>query len=97
LPNDQILLDVKMPGFNGLQVLASLRLAGWVNPIILLTAMRDDVADQALRLGATGLIHKPFDPEEVTNLVARIGQFSEAPPSIPRIGDLAGHLGHLCV
>ncbi|HTM44461.1 MAG TPA: response regulator [Polyangiaceae bacterium] len=69
---DMILLDIKMPGFSGLQILTSLRHAKWVNPIIMVTGMRRDVEDKAFTLGATALVRKPFDMTEVVKMLKRV-------------------------
>ncbi|MDN0077163.1 response regulator [Crenobacter sp. SG2303] len=55
-----VILDIQMPGINGLEV--QRRLAGSGVPVILITA-HDDVAvrDQALALGAVGYLRKPFN------------------------------------
>ena len=67
---DAILLDVMMPGIDGLSVLRTLRDAGHRVPVIMLTA-RGDEADRVvgLELGADDYVAKPFSPRE---LAARI-------------------------
>ena len=66
---DLVLLDVMMPGRDGLELLAEIRRDGDL-PVIMVTA-RSDEADRVmgLRLGADDYIVKPFSPAE---LVARI-------------------------
>lgn len=67
---DMILLDVMLPGLDGIQVLQQLRSEGVVTPVILLTArggLRDRV--HGLDCGADDYIAKPFETEE---LLARI-------------------------
>jgi len=57
-----IVLDVQMPGLNGLEV--QQRLAGSGIPIIFITAHDDAVVrDQALAAGAAGYLRKPFNDE----------------------------------
>jgi two-component system OmpR family response regulator len=67
---DAILLDVMMPGMDGLSVLRILRDAGHRVPVIMLTA-RGDEADRVvgLELGADDYVGKPFSPRE---LLARL-------------------------
>jgi two-component system response regulator CpxR len=64
-----ILLDVMLPGLDGLSVLKALR-SGLYCPVLMLTARGDDV-DRivGLELGADDYLAKPFNPRE---LVARI-------------------------
>lgn len=67
---DLIVLDLMMPGEDGLSICRRLRGAGDKTPIIMLTAKGDDV-DRivGLELGADDYLAKPFNPRE---LLARI-------------------------
>ncbi|HEY4238865.1 MAG TPA: response regulator transcription factor [Kofleriaceae bacterium] len=67
---DAVLLDVMMPGMDGLAVLRAMRDAGHRVPVLMLTA-RGDEADRVvgLELGADDYVAKPFSPRE---LLARI-------------------------
>ena len=67
---DVILLDIMLPGRDGLSILKGLRKAGKATPIILLTA-RNELDDrvEGLSLGADDYLAKPFFVEE---LIARI-------------------------
>ncbi len=67
---DLILLDIMLPGLNGLEVLRRLRKEEIFTPVIMLTA-RDSVMDKVsgLDMGADDYITKPFAIEE---LLARI-------------------------
>lgn len=67
---DALVLDIMIPGKDGLAILKSLRQAGRNVPVILLTA-RNELDDrlEGLNLGADDYIAKPFFVEE---LVARI-------------------------
>lgn len=60
-----VILDIRMPGMDGWQVLTELRRRG-NTPVLMLTAS-DDVTDKlsALRLGADDYVIKPFTPAEV--------------------------------
>ncbi|HEX2882600.1 MAG TPA: response regulator [Polyangiaceae bacterium] len=69
---DMVLLDINLPGFSGLQVLTSLRRAQLGNPIIMMTGQRRDAEGEAFRLGATALVRKPFDIEEVVKMIDRV-------------------------
>lgn len=65
-----VILDVMMPGVDGLSALRKLRASGDEIPVIMLTAIAEDI-DRAvgLELGADDYIGKPFTPLE---LLARI-------------------------
>ena len=68
-PIDLVLLDLKLPGEDGMQLAGQLRERATV-PIVLLTG-RDEEADRVmgLELGADDYVTKPFSPRE---LVARV-------------------------
>jgi len=65
-----ILVDLRMPGLNGIEVCKRVRAAGLRTPIIVLSAVRDEV-DKVLLLeiGADDYVMKPFGTRE---LLARI-------------------------
>jgi len=69
-PPDLVVLDIMLPGLDGLEVAQRLRTAGDNVPILMLTA-RDTVTDRVkgLETGADDYLVKPFAPEE---LVARV-------------------------
>ena len=69
-PPDLIVLDIMLPGLDGLEVAQRLRAAGDQVPILMLTA-RAMVADRVkgLETGADDYLVKPFAPDE---LVARV-------------------------
>ena len=63
---DLVLLDLSLPGLDGLQVLGQARAAGLRTPVIILTA-RGTVGDKILGLnqGADDYLPKPFDLDEL--------------------------------
>lgn len=67
---DLILLDIMLPGINGLEILTEIRSAGVRTPVLMLTA-RGDIDDKVtgLNLGADDYLAKPFS---VAELLARI-------------------------
>lgn len=70
-----LVLDVRMPGMDGLEVQAELRRRGQRLPTVFLTGAADvPLAVAAMRDGALDFIEKPFDPE---HLVARVRQAVE--------------------
>lgn len=65
LKPDLVVLDVKLPGQDGYEVLAAIRRRG-DTPVIMVTALADDLDKlQALRIGADDYVVKPFNPLEV--------------------------------
>ena len=71
---DLILLDIKMPGLNGLETLTKVRKIFPFIPVVIMTAYSE--LDTVLRSIESGLIRyflrKPFDLDEVRNLVKNI-------------------------
>jgi two-component system response regulator FixJ len=62
LPPGCILLDVRMPEIDGLEVQAELRRRGLPHPVIIMTGHGDiAVAVQAMKEGAVDFIEKPFE------------------------------------
>jgi len=73
---DAILLDVRMPGVDGLSLLKSLRDMGVQTPVFVMTGYDStQVAIDALEKGATGYLPKPFDLIHLDRLIAHaLGQ-----------------------
>ncbi|HET9101805.1 MAG TPA: response regulator transcription factor [Solirubrobacteraceae bacterium] len=89
---DLIVLDVMMPGLDGLGVLHNLRAAGSQIPVIFLTA-RDAASDRigGLRAGADDYVVKPFSVEELlarVHAVLRRSAPDEGRDGVLRIADL---------
>lgn len=87
-PPDVLVLDVMMPGIDGLQVCRVLRAEGDRTPILMLTALVE-TADRiaGLDAGADDYVVKPFDVEEVfarlRALLRRTGPVNGAPADAP--------------
>ncbi len=82
---DLIILDMRLPGKDGLSVLRTLRSRGFQRPVLVLTAQDAvDAKVQTLRAGADDYVTKPFAFEE---LLARIEALSRRPRQLasPRL------------
>ena len=78
---DLVLLDLKMPGMDGMTVLRELRRRDTTVPILLLTAYASvPTAVEALQIGASDYLRKPFDLETVLATINRhIADTSDVP------------------
>ncbi|HWH84155.1 MAG TPA: response regulator transcription factor [Burkholderiaceae bacterium] len=76
---DVVLLDLSLPGRDGLQVLADARAEGLTTPVLILTA-RGTVGDRILGLnsGADDYLPKPFDLDELEARVRALARRSSA-------------------
>ena len=64
---DAVVLDVRMPGVSGLEILRSLHASEPSTPVVIITAQRDrQTRADALRHGATTILFKPLDLVELT-------------------------------
>ncbi|MBA4494024.1 response regulator [Paenactinomyces guangxiensis] len=69
---DLILLDMKMPGMDGLEILRRLRKIDPGTKVIMMTAYGElDMVAEASRLGALSHFTKPFDIEELRSEVMK--------------------------
>jgi two-component system OmpR family response regulator len=87
---DLVILDLRLPGKPGIQVLHTLRARGFERPVLVLTAQDAvDAKVQTLRAGADDYVTKPFAFEE---LLARVEALSRRPRAMAapllRIADL---------
>jgi len=89
---DLIVLDLGLPGLDGLEVMRSIRASG-TTPIVVLTA-RDTELDKllGLELGADDYVTKPFSPRELVARVRAVLRRSERavePAERIEVGELA--------
>jgi DNA-binding response OmpR family regulator len=94
---DLAVVDIGLPGADGLSLLAALRSEGKSMPVLILTA-RDTLADKirAFELGADDFLMKPFEQAELAaRCRALIRRANLSPSGIVRLGgltiDLNGH------
>jgi two-component system, OmpR family, response regulator TctD len=78
---DVVLLDLSLPGLDGLEVLAQARAQGLRTPVLILTA-RGTVGDRILGLntGADDYLPKPFDLDELEARVRALARRAAAKP-----------------
>ena len=82
---DAVLLDLGLPGMNGLAVAAHLRTAGYDGPVIAVTGGGDDLTPALLRdQGFTDIVHKPTPGSVLVEVLA--GHLPQWIPSRHRVG-----------
>jgi DNA-binding response OmpR family regulator len=70
---DLMLLDLKMPGIDGIEVLSASRTSHPTLSVIIITAHGSiDSAVEAMKLGAVDFIQKPFSPQEIRDLIRKV-------------------------
>lgn len=72
---DLVIADVNMPNMDGISLVKSLRTldAYRFTPILMLTTeSQEDMRTKGKRAGATGWIVKPFNPEQLVNVVKKV-------------------------
>jgi DNA-binding response OmpR family regulator len=72
---DAVLLDIMMPGIDGLQVLRAIKDNSATKhvPVIMLTALaQENVVLQGVKLGAKDYIRKPFHPQEIVDRINKV-------------------------
>jgi two-component system, OmpR family, alkaline phosphatase synthesis response regulator PhoP len=98
---DLVVLDLGLPGQDGLDVTRELRRSSNV-PIVILTA-RGDEADRivGLELGADDYVVKPFSPKELVARIRAVLRRTEAaregPPGVLRVADVEVDMGRMRV
>ncbi|GLY35227.1 DNA-binding response regulator [Amycolatopsis sp. NBRC 101858] len=86
---DLVVLDVMMPGINGLEVCKRLRQVSQV-PIVMLTALGEEENRIAgLQLGADDYVTKPFSPKELALRVASVLRRARMPRPVPAAAELS--------
>ncbi|MCK4678224.1 MAG: sigma-54-dependent Fis family transcriptional regulator [Bacteroidales bacterium] len=74
---DLILLDIVMPEIDGMEILARVKEAGISSEIVIITGFADlQTAIEAMKLGASDFVSKPFTPNELTIIVEKVIEHS---------------------
>jgi CheY-like chemotaxis protein/anti-sigma regulatory factor (Ser/Thr protein kinase) len=82
-PIDLVLIDVRLPGMSGLEVLKRARLQGRIPRVVVMTGdTAPGVALEAIRQQAFQYIDKPFTSEE---LLERVRRALQTPPTLPQV------------
>ncbi len=70
---DIVLLDVNMPGMNGIETLAAMRKQGMASPVLMLTiSQHEEDLIGAIRAGASGYLLKNAEPETLRQTIRQV-------------------------
>ena len=87
---DVVLLDVIMPGMDGVEVMEKVKTEGNLekNPcfIVVTAAGSENVTEDAFRMGASYFIMKPFKKEVLVDKIRRIGNYGSKPRGLNLAG-----------
>ena len=102
LAPDVVLLDLKLPGMDGIAVLGELTARGCSSRVLVLTSATEPVsAAQAMRSGAAGVLYKDIDPDALVRGIRAVHDGnvllspSAAGPLMRSSGDGPGGAGRL--
>jgi DNA-binding NarL/FixJ family response regulator len=68
---DIVLLDLKLPGMDGIEVLQTLASSG-LRVLVLTSATEPSAASQAVRAGAAGVLYKDIDPDALVRAIRSV-------------------------
>jgi DNA-binding NarL/FixJ family response regulator len=68
---DIVLLDLRLPGMDGIAVLQALRTSG-LRVLVLTSATEPSMASQAVRAGAAGVLYKDIDPDALVRAIRSV-------------------------
>lgn len=91
-----ILLDLELPGMNGLEVLEELRhiINARTTPVVILTGSANpNDLHRAFALGAEDFIHKPFDPQQLLVRVRAVSERRRLSDESARLALVVKHTG----
>ena len=88
-PADAVVLDLMMPGEDGLAVCRRLRATGDTTPIVMLTA-RGDPIDRivGLETGADDYLPKPFEPRELVARLSAVLRRTQSGGTVPLVDEV---------
>jgi two-component system, LuxR family, response regulator FixJ len=81
---DCLILDVHMPGISGLELIESMRRQGILLPVIVISGRFDAATrNRARAAGAFALVDKPYQADEILNLVRLASDLGYRPAAAP--------------
>lgn len=72
-PSDIVILDIKMPRKDGLETLKELKKLNPASKVIIATGYKSaDIAQEAIKLGASDYVVKPFNRDDIRKVVQKL-------------------------
>ena len=69
---DIAILDMKLPGMNGVEVLVAIKALSPSTEVVMVTGFTEpELIEQARRHGARGVVHKPFEIRRIVEILDR--------------------------
>lgn len=82
---DCLIVDVHMPGMSGLELLECMRRRGNRLPVIAISGRSDAATrNRARAAGALAVVEKPYQPNEILNLVRLASRRAHLPAALPQ-------------
>jgi two-component system response regulator FixJ len=83
-----LILDVRMPGRDGLETLAHVRMRAPSVPVIMISGHGDvPLAVKAMQIGANDFVEKPFVASRILDAIERLGQVNSSAPGEHAVSD----------
>ena len=92
---DVVLLDIKLPGRDGIDILGEIIGQGWGTQVVMLTS--DDTAEtavKAMKVGAADYLTKPFNLDEVRIVVGRINERGQLKHEVEYLRKISSDFTH---
>jgi DNA-binding NtrC family response regulator len=94
-PFDVVLLDMRMPGQDGLSVLRTIKHKWPESEVVIITGYPTvDSAKEAIRLGAYDYVAKPVGPQDVINVTD--GAITRKQWALRRVSEVSNAAGGMC-
>ncbi len=89
---DLVLTDLKLPGMDGLELLAAMRRQNWYTPVVVMTAFGSvESAVEAMKSGASDFLMKPFSLDHLTTVLEKALELRELRAENQQLKEALGH------
>ncbi len=93
-PFDVAILDMKLPGMNGVEVLLAIKALAPRTEVVMVTGFTEpELIEQARRRGARDVVHKPFEIRRIVEILDRGSDSNDPVETGDETGDETGGTG----